>query len=266
MEKQSEIIVMGGNEKLPRERHNTPMSTDSPIHTIAKLASSGASLEVIQQMKDLVEWEESRRNKAEFNAAFSMAKWQFKKAKKSGYNSHLQSHYSTLSDYDDATKEGLSENGLSWRHNVHIDVNEIVVTCILSHRAGHYEDTKLRAGTEILKNNAVNSLQSMGSVQTYLKRMTLCALLGIVSGEEVDDDGNAAGDASTPQAKAPKPKTRGAGSSSGKKATEGQVRLLKGKLANAGKTEEDFCKAFEVAATEEITMDQVNDAIAWVTQ
>lgn len=194
MEKQSEIIVMGGNEKLPRERHNTPVSTDSPIQTIAKLASSGASLEVIQQMKDLVEWEESRRNKAEFNAAFSMAKGQFKKAKKSGYNSHLKSYYSTLSDYDDATKEGLSENGLSWRHNVHIDANEIVVTCILSHRSGHYEDTQLRAGTDILKNNAVNSLQSMGSVQTYLKRMTLCALLGIVSGEEVDDDGNAAGE------------------------------------------------------------------------
>lgn len=190
----SEIIIAGGPEKLPRERHNTPMATDSPIQTIAKLASSGASLEVIQQMKDLVEWEESRRNKAEFNAAFSMAKGLFKKAKKSGHNTHLKSYYSTLSDYDDATKDGLSENGLSWRHNVHIDEKEIVVTCILSHRAGHYEDTQLRAGTEILKNNAVNSLQSMGSVQTYLKRMTLCALLGIVSGEEVDDDGNAAGE------------------------------------------------------------------------
>jgi len=193
MSEKSELIVTGV-ERLPSNRHSTPVSTDSPIQTIAKLASSGASLEVIQQMKDLVEWDESRRNKAEFNSSFSMAKAMFKQAKKSGHNTHLKSHYSTLADYDIATKEGLSDNGLSWRHNVSMDGNEIVVTCILSHRAGHYEETQLKAGAEILKNNAVNSLQSMGSVQTYLKRMTLCALLGLVSSEEVEDDGSGAGE------------------------------------------------------------------------
>lgn len=262
MEKQSEIIVMGGNEKLPRERHNTPMSTDSPIQTIAKLASSGASLEVIQQMKDLVEWEESRRSKAEFNAAFSNAKAMFKKAKKSGYNSHLQSHYSTLSDYDDATKDGLSENGLSWRHNLVVSSDEITVTCILSHKSGHFEETPMTAPHQSVKNNGINPLQAMGSVRTYLMRMTLSAILGLVSSEEVDDDGNSA---SPPKTDKPSPVAKSA-SGSKDRVTENQIKLLKGKLSNAGKSEIDLCKDFEIGAIEELLKSQVNDAIAWVTQ
>ena len=199
MSDKSELITTGV-ESLPSNRHSTPVSTDSPIQTIAKLASSGASTEVIQQMKDLVEWDESRRSKAEFNAAFSNAKADFKQAKKSGANQHLKdpygnpSRYSLLSDYDDATKDALSKNGLSWRHNLVVSSDEIIVTCILSHKSGHFEETTMTAPHQAVKNNGINPLQAMGSVRTYLIRMTLSAILGLVSSEEVDDDGNAAGE------------------------------------------------------------------------
>lgn len=177
------------------ERKEDQMPTvgqqDSAITAIAKLAAGGASLEVIEQMKGLVEWDDARRAKAEFNAAFSKAKQKFKKAKKSGYNKHLQSHYSTLEDYDDATREALSAHGLSWRHKVATREGDITsVTCVLAHEHGHSEETDMQAPSYSMTNNAVNKLQSVGIVEEYLRRMTLKALLGLVSDSEFDNDGN----------------------------------------------------------------------------
>lgn len=164
---------------------------DSNIHALAKLAAGGASLEVIEQMKGLVEWDEARRAKAEFNKAFSEAKAKFKPAKKSGYNAHLKTHYSTLLDYDEATRDALGQNGLSWRHvPATLPEDTTSITCILAHKGGHSEDANMQAPSYSMTNNAVNKLQSVGIVSEYLRRMTLKALLGLVSDGEFDNDGN----------------------------------------------------------------------------
>jgi hypothetical protein len=68
---------------------------------------------------------------------------------------------------------------------------------------------------------------------------------------------------SEPAKKAP-PKNNAAGG--GKTATEGQCKLLRTKLSQMKKTEVDLCAQFGVDAIESISMSQVNDAIAWVTQ
>jgi hypothetical protein len=176
----------------PENQHMAPVQQeDGPITALAKLAAGGASLEVIEQMKGLVEWDEARRAKAEFNKAFSMAKAMFRSAKKTGHNTHLKSHYSTLLDYDEATRDGLSANGLSWRHVPKSLPNDITsITCILAHKGGHSEEATMEAPSYSMTNNAVNKLQSVGIVATYLKRMTLCSLLGLVSDSEFDNDGN----------------------------------------------------------------------------
>lgn len=175
------------SEIAKTEQNNVvPFAEDSPIAAIAKIAASGAGKEVVEQMMRLVEWDDARKAKAAFNSAFSKAKKNFKKAKKSGYNKHLQSHYSTLEDYDDATREALFENGLSWRHVVKtLEGDETSVTCVLAHEYGHGEETDLKAPSYSMTNNAVNKLQSVGIVEEYLRRMTLKALLGLVS----DSDG-----------------------------------------------------------------------------
>lgn len=166
-------------------------STDSPIQAIAKMASAGVGTEVIEQMKGLVEWDDARQAKAKFNSSFSKAKQGFKKAKKSGYNAHLKTHYSTLEDYDDATRAALSENGLAWRHTVKtLEGDVTAVTCVLAHEGGHSEETGMTAPSYSMTNNAINKLQSVGIVEEYLRRMTLKALLGLVSDSEFDNDGN----------------------------------------------------------------------------
>ena len=166
-------------------------ATDSPIQAIAKMAASGVGTEVVEQMKSLVEWDDARKAKAEFNTAFSRAKQQFKQAKQSGENKHLNSRYSKLEDYDDATREALANNGLSWRHVPEsLDNGLTKVTCILAHESGHSETASMVADPATMGNNAVNALQSVGVVTTYLKRITLASLLGLVSDSEFDNDGN----------------------------------------------------------------------------
>ena len=168
-----------------------PENSDNPITTIAKMVASGASKEIIEQMMKLVEWDDARRAKAEFNAAFSNAKKKFKKAKRSGHNKHLDSHYSLLEDLDEATREALTEFGLSWRHVVATLPNDTTsVKCVLAHKGGHHEEARLEAPSYSMTNNAVNKLQSLGIVVTYLQRRTLAPLLGIVSDSESDNDGN----------------------------------------------------------------------------
>jgi len=176
----------------PENQQMAPVNeSDSHIQALAKLAAGGASLEVMEQMKGLVEWDEARRAKAEFNKAFSEAKAKFKPAKKTGYNKHLTSHYSTLLDYDEATREALGQHGLSWRHVPKSLPGEITsITCILAHKSGHSEEATMEAPSYSMTNNAVNKLQSVGIVAMYLKRMTLASLLGLVSDAEFDNDGN----------------------------------------------------------------------------
>lgn len=168
---------------------------DSAVTVIARIAASGAGKEVVQQMMELVEWDEKRRSAAEFNAAFSKAKQLFKKAKKSGYNAHLKSHYSLLEDYDEATREALSEYGLSWRHVPATLPGDITsITCILAHKSGHSETAEMQAPSYSMTNNAVNKLQSVGIVNMYLRRLTLASMLGLVSDSELDNDGNGGGE------------------------------------------------------------------------
>jgi hypothetical protein len=80
----------------------------------------------------------------------------------------------------------LSAHGLSYRFRVSSEINQPVkVTCIISHRDGHFEETSLQAGRDDSGNK--NAIQQVGSTVTYLQRYTLKAALGLSAAE--DDDG-----------------------------------------------------------------------------
>lgn len=65
----------------------------------------------------------------------------------------------------------------------------IRVTCVISHAAGHSEQTSLFANPDDKK--GMNSMQRIKSTITYLERTTLFAILGLA--EDADDDGRGAG-------------------------------------------------------------------------
>lgn len=189
------------NQIAKQEQDLQPFAnSDNPVTTIARLVASGTSTEIVQQMMALVDWDTKRNAVSDFNAAFSNAKRKFKKAKKSGWNDHLKKNYSLLEDYDEATKEALSEFGMSWRHVPATIPGDITsIKCILAHKSGHAEECEMQAPSYSMTNNAINKMQSVGIVNMYLRRLTLSSMLGLVSDSEFDNDGNGEGKQITEQ-------------------------------------------------------------------
>jgi hypothetical protein len=85
----------------------------------------------------------------------------------------------------------LARNGLTYRWEFNeLDGGRVEVICILAHREGHFVQAK-RSGARDTS-GAKNDFQGANSADTYLKRSTLKAAVGIATGER-DDDGRAAG-------------------------------------------------------------------------
>lgn len=94
--------------------------------------------------------------------------------------------YASLGTINEAIRPYLYGNGLSFRFSQRQGPEGITVTCIVSHRDGHSEETTLTAGADTSGNK--NAIQSVGSTVTYLERYTLTAALGLTTVED-DDDG-----------------------------------------------------------------------------
>lgn len=121
-----------------------------------------------------------------FNAAITAAKAEIKPIARTakGHNGH----YADLASIAEAIDPILSAHGLNYRHRTRQDGGQLSVTCILSHELGHAEETTLTAADD--KSGNKNSIQAIGSTQTYLMRYTLVSALGLSTTK--DDDGAAA--------------------------------------------------------------------------
>lgn len=134
----------------------------------------------------------------------------------------------------------LSRFGLSYRFRVNSPINEPVsVTCIVSHRDGHFEETTLHAGRDDDNSNK-NSIQRIGSTITYLQRYTLKAALGLAASH--DDDGQSAGD------------DNGC-------ITADQVKTIESLMAETNTSATRFCGHMKVERIEDITAKQFQRAI-----
>ena len=82
----------------------------------------------------------------------------------------------------------ITQFGLSYRFRTE-QGDRILVTCILSHKDGHSEQTTLAGPPDA--SGSKNAIQAIGSTLTYLQRYTLVQALGLAVSE--DDDGQGAG-------------------------------------------------------------------------
>jgi hypothetical protein len=99
--------------------------------------------------------------------------------------------YALWEDINEGIRPKLAEHGfaLSFRVGQAAD-GKITITGILSHSAGHREETTITLMHD--STGSKNSVQAVGSSVSYGKRYTASALLNITSRGE-DDDGKAAG-------------------------------------------------------------------------
>lgn len=122
-----------------------------------------------------------------FNRSFAAAMAEMPKVPKSGENNHTGNKYSTLDDLINTARPVLARHGLSINWQTTVNGNEYSVRAIVRHAMGHSIDTTLAGQRD--NGKQMNALQGGGSTETYLKRYTGFSILGLSSGDEVDDDG-----------------------------------------------------------------------------
>lgn len=179
----------------------------TPMDMLDKAIQSGAGLDVIEKFMALQErWEKNQARKA-FDNAMSAAKAEIPNITKNrevdftSAKGRTNYRYEDLGEIARVVSPLLAKHGLSYRYRTASPINEpVTVTCIVSHRDGHFEENTLCAGRDDSGNK--NSIQAIGSTLTYLQRMTLKAALGLAVSN--DDDGkkaDAAGKITDQQAK-----------------------------------------------------------------
>ena len=199
-------------------------------------------IEKFERLMAMRERVETRAAQIAFSAAVSEAKAEIRPISKNA-TGHNDKKYANFSAYATEVDPILSKHGLSYRFRS-TQTDKISVTCILSHRDGHSEETTLSGPADTTGNK--NAIQAIGSTLTYLQRYSLVLSLGLASAE--DDDGKAAG------------------ASKVEYITEDQVIALRDILESYGVNEQTFCKAIKVERIAEIYANKYQDVIALIHQ
>jgi hypothetical protein len=137
-----------------------------------------------------------RWDAAEALRAFAVAKVEFKKAppviSKNKHVSYGTTSYEHASHDEVTTKvsEALARHGFTHSWSIAQTENKISVTCKLLHVAGHLESVELWSVND--GSGGKNSIQAIGSANTYLQRYTLLAVTGLSTSDMPDDDGKSA--------------------------------------------------------------------------
>jgi hypothetical protein len=173
----------------------------TPMQMLAQAFQQGMPIETIRELRQIQkEWEADEARKA-FDAAVADAKAKIKPILKNrevdftnknggGRTNYEYEDFGAIADHVDPI---LAEYGLSYRHRPKQEGKELTITCILSHRDGHREETSLKALNDESGNK--NGIQGIGSTATFLQRYTLKLALGLATTR--DDDGHGAGEPTT---------------------------------------------------------------------
>lgn len=159
----------------------------TPADMLSMAVDRGASVEVMTKLMDLRErWEAGQARKA-FDEAIAAAKADIPAIIKNrkGHNDKRYADFAAIAGVVDPI---ISQFGLSYRFRT-TQTDRINVTCVLSHKGGHSEETTLSGPADTTGNK--NAIQAIGSTLTYLQRYTLVQALGLAASE--DDDGRKSG-------------------------------------------------------------------------
>lgn len=178
----------GTDVAQPPQMALVPAPSPTPMQLLDRALQSGVEMDKLEKLMELQERWEAREARKAFDAAVADAKAEIPVITKNrkGHNSK----YADLGAFAAAVNPVLAKYGLSYRYRSEQEGASIRVTCVLSHRDGHAEETTLSGGADT--SGSKNSIQAIASTLTYLQRYTLKLALGLADSEG-DDDGQAAG-------------------------------------------------------------------------
>jgi hypothetical protein len=184
------------------------LAIQGPVEAVPTVQSEGAAvLGMIERvardpgvnmdkMMQLMGWRKeivAEQRRAAFDEAMAAAKAEIpviKKNRRVGFDTkggdRTEYSHEDMGEIARTVDPILAKFGLSYRFRVSSEINApVMVTCVVSHREGHFEETTLSAGRD--DSGKKNAIQQVGSTITYLQRYTLKAALGLAAAQ--DDDG-----------------------------------------------------------------------------
>ena len=187
-------------------REPTPVSESAALMSMIERAARDPSVDLdrMERLYTMHERALARQAKAAFDASLAEMQPELPTIDRKGKIVILDKNdrktvtqetpYARWEDINDAIRPVLKEHGfaISFRTTTASD-GKLVVTCILSHRDGHREETSLPLMHD--SSGSKNNVQAIGSSVSYGKRYTAMAMLNITSHAPMDrdDDGRAAG-------------------------------------------------------------------------
>lgn len=167
----------------------------TPMTMLDRAIASGAGVDVLEKLVGLQERWEANQNRRAYNAAIAAARAEMPVILKNREVDFTTSKGRTNYVYEDLAEIArtvdpiLARHGLSYRWRTVSAGDDVTVTCVISHGAGHSEENSLSGKRDETGNK--NPLQGIGSTVTFLQRYTLKSGLGLAAAK--DDDGAAAG-------------------------------------------------------------------------
>lgn len=229
---------------------SAPTSEAVSIIKVIEKAAMNPDVDV-DKMERLLQMQErimARNAETEFNAALAEMQGELPEINEDGKilnkSGNVQSKYATFENINRVVKPTLQKHGfaMSFRTGVS-ETNMTVVTGVLTHRAGHREETSIHLPLDV--SGSKNNVQGVGSSVSYGKRYTMSALLNITTGGE-DDDGQTA----EPQ----------------KTITPMQAQAIINALGGPGERVSNFCKSAKIAKPEDLLAIHFDGAMARIHQ
>jgi hypothetical protein len=193
--KEETIIEHNKLQTVPETQ--PPAAQQSSLSPLVQAAISGdldtAKLNEMLEIQEKYEAMEARKAYHQAVAEFKANAPTVKKNKRVSYTTDkgtTQYDHASLGYALAEVNPVLSQYGLSLSWKTDQKDGGTYVTAILTHAMGHSEETTLFASPDT--SGGKNSIQSIASTVTYLKRHTAFAILGLEA-VDADDDGNAAG-------------------------------------------------------------------------
>lgn len=184
---------MSKGEIAKREQPDPAMVAEgSPIHvaiqTAAALGKDG--VEVLERLRVMLGEERAAQAKREGIKALAAARDEFPPIKKTQQGQHttvkggrVKGNYAGLEDIARAVDPALHRHGLTYNWNREVIGDREYVVCTLEHEGGHEWHARFPALMD--EGRGRSTLQSWASGETYAKRYSLIAVLGITT---VDPD------------------------------------------------------------------------------
>ena len=176
---------MGATQKEGDMNEIVKQEPSTPAKLLELAVSQNLDIDKLERLMEMqVRWEEKEARQAFYEAKGRLQEMipVLKKTKQVKFTS-VNYFYTPLADIAEQIKKPLAECGFSYAWKIEDTTENISVTFILTHKAGHSEKNTMTAPADAT--GGKNLVQQKGSTVTYLQRYTMIGGIGIAT---ADDD------------------------------------------------------------------------------